>query len=169
MNNLSVNCATCIKFKKPVPHPAVCLSKTPKFMDVALNLKVRKQCYFLVIIVLATRLCAATVIKNTLAATVIKAFFISWITSFGAPNKLLTGDGCVFINLKRDFGEAFNVKVITTTAESPWGNGVCERLNAVIDSMLHKIIADIKCDVEVAPSWAVFTCNALVNHSVFFS
>ena len=97
------------------------------------------------------RFCAATVIKNKLITMAIKGFFIPWITTFGAPSKLLTDNGCEFNNVEmRGTGEAFDIKVMTTAAKSPWSNGVCERLNAVIGSMVSKITADIKCDVKEA-------------------
>ena len=38
-----------------------------------------------------------------------------------------------------EFGESFNVKIIATEAESPWSNGVCERLNAVLGASVNKM------------------------------
>ena len=65
----------------------------------------------------------------------------------------------------RQLGESFNVKIITTSAESLWSNGVCERLNAVLGSSVGKIMADTEGDVDVALAWAVTTRNALANFS----
>ena len=47
-------------------------------------------------------------------------------------------------------GEAFNVNVITTAAESPWANGLCERYNAVLGEMVNKILEEVDCTLSVA-------------------
>lgn len=65
--------------------------------------------------------------------------------------------------------EAFNMKVMTIAAESPWHNGVCVRLNVVIGNMAGRIILDINCDLEVALAWSVSACNSLTNYSGFSS
>ena len=68
-------------------------------------------------------------------ATVIKGIFLSWIAIFGTPRKILSDNGGEFCNGEmREMGEKFNIRILTTSAESPWSNGVCERLNAVIGS-----------------------------------
>ena len=60
--------------------------------------------------------------------------------------------------------ENFNIKLLCTAAESPWSNGVCERLNAVIGRGVERVIADTECDVEVALAWVVSARNALQNN-----
>ena len=42
----------------------------------------------------------------------------------------------------RLYCESFNIRVLTTAAESPWSNGVCELMNAVISDMVRKILAE---------------------------
>lgn len=37
-------------------------------------------------------------------------------------------------------GEASNGKIITTAAESPWSNGVCEHLNGVIGVIVRNVM-----------------------------
>ena len=52
---------------------------------------------------------------------------------FGSPRKFLSDNGGELNNSEmRDLGGAFNIKIKTTSAESPWINGSCERLNAVV-------------------------------------
>ena len=46
--------------------------------------------------------------------------------------------------------ESLNIVVLTTAAESPWSNGLCERHNAVLGNMLEKLSAEQKCDLETA-------------------
>ena len=85
-----------------------------------------------------------------------------------APRIILSDNGGKFNNIElREFGEAFNVKSMTTAAESPLSNDICERQNAVIGDLVGKIIADSSCDVYVALAWAVSARNALTNSSGF--
>ena len=71
---VSKECKVCCKLKKAKPHPIVCMPMASKFNDViSMDLKVWGNCYFLVIVDLATRYCTATVIKDKCANTIIKA------------------------------------------------------------------------------------------------
>ncbi|KAK3862758.1 hypothetical protein Pcinc_031405 [Petrolisthes cinctipes] len=67
----------------------------------------------------------------------------------------------------RALGEAFNIKMMATSAESPWSNGTCKLQNAVIGDIVRKIMADCQCDLDVALAWAISARNALVNYSGF--
>ena len=92
--------------------------------------------YFLVIVGLATRFCSAAVINDKKTKTILKYLFLCWISKFGSPNNILSDNGCEFNNVEmRQFGETFNVKIMTTASESQWSNGICERLNAIIGDM----------------------------------
>ena len=55
----------------------------------------------------------------------------------------------------------FGVSLMCTAAESPWSNGICERLNCIIGISVQKIMSDTKCNLTVALSWAVSARNAL--------
>ena len=160
-------CVTCIKRQKPPLRPIVCMPMASKFNEcVAIDLKVWDKVYFLVMIDMATRFCQAIVINNKAAATIIRGLFKGWISLFGAPNKLLSDCGREFNNCEvRALGEAFNIKVMTTAAESPWSNGVCERLNAEIGEKVCRILEEANCDLEMALAWAVSARNALGNKS----
>ena len=52
-------------------------------------------------------------------------------------------------------------------AYSPWSNGVCERLNAILGLSVNKIKAESECDVCTALAWAVSTRNSLHNFGGF--
>ena len=131
-----------------------------------MDLKSWDKEYFLVMIDTATRYCIATVINNKLASTVSKAFILNWIVLFGAPKKVLSDNGGEFSNvLMRDLGEKFNIRIMNTAAEAPWSNGICERQNAVLGDSVRKIMASVKCDLEIALAWAISARNCLSNHS----
>ena len=167
IDNVSEKCEVCVKYKKPKSRPIVSMPMASSFNEtIAMDLKVWKKMYFIVFIDLATRFCTAAVIKDKNSETIIKSFFTNWICFFGAPNKILSDNGCEFSNSNmRMLGEAFNIKVLNTAAESPWSNGVCERLNSVLGNMVSKIIVDTGCDIEIALSWAVSARNSLLNNS----
>ena len=68
-------------------------------------------------------------------------------------------------NEMRTLGEMFNITIKTTAAESPWSNGIVERLNGVLGKLVNKIIDDTNCDVQMALAWAVSARNAFDNKS----
>ena len=65
----------------------------------------------------------------------------------------------------RSLADRFNVKLLCTAAESPWSNGVCERLNGILGQSVQRIMDDTSCSVQVALSWAVAARNSLHNFS----
>ena len=172
INEISENCITCLKMQKRFARPIVCTPLATEFNEMlAMDLKswnASSAVYFLVIVDLATRFCSACVIHNKKPATIIKGLFISWITIFGPPKKLLADNGGEFSNSEmRSLGEAFSIKLVNTAAESPWSNGVCERLNGVLSKLVAKILDDISCELPVALAWAVSARNAYHNNSGF--
>ncbi|KAK3870996.1 hypothetical protein Pcinc_023829 [Petrolisthes cinctipes] len=79
--------------------------------------------------------------------------------------KFLTDNEREFNNAEMwALGEAFNIKVMATAAESPWSNGVCERQNAVIGDIVRKVLADTH-DLQVALAWTISARNVLMNDS----
>ena len=59
--------------------------------------------------------------------------------------------------------ENLNTEVLTTAAESPWSNGICERHNAVIGNMVTKMMHDSGNNIETALAWAINAKNSLHN------
>ena len=58
----------------------------------------------------------------------------------GAPNKVLVDNGGEFDNLVYiEALEQYNIEPITTGANSPWSNGICDINHAVVDLMVQKI------------------------------
>merc|ERR1739842_282852 len=85
---------------------------------------------------------------------------------FGAPKRILSDNGGEFDNPEmRALGEAFNITIKTTAAESPWSNGICERLNGVLGTLVNKILDDVNCNIQMALAWAVSAHNAYDNNS----
>ena len=130
---------------------------------ISVDLKVWKvNLYFLVIVDIATRYCSTVVIQVKKPKTIIKGPFLTWISRFDAPHKLLSDNGGEFNNVDmRQLGEYFNMEIMTTAAQSPWSNGIRERQNALIGDLVNKILLDTSCDTETALAWAISARNAL--------
>ena len=152
IEKVSSECETCLKFSKAAPRPVVSLPMASKFNEtVSMDLKFYDGKIFLVLVDLATRYCAASLLGNKLPMTVIRAIFVRWISIFGPPKKFFSDNGGEFNNDEfKDMGEKFNIRVMGTSAESPFSNGVCERLNAVLENSVRKIVDDVGCDVGTA-------------------
>ena len=54
--------------------------------------------------------------------------------------------------------ESFNIRVMTTAAESPWSNGLREHHNAILTEMLLKIKEASVCDLNTALSVPTNQC-----------
>ena len=66
-----------------------------------------------------------------------------------------------------DLGEKFVIKVMTTAAQKPWSNSVCECMSSILARRVNKSMDESKRDLSVALAWAVSARNSLSNHNVF--
>ena len=169
IRSLSSSCEVCMRYKRKPSTPVVSMPLARSFNDViAMDLKCYEKVYFLVIVDLFTRYCSAMVIPNKMSATVISGIFRCWITFFGSPKKILSDNGREFNSEEfQTFAEAFNIKLLNTAAESPWSNGVCEKMNDTLGRSVYKIMEDTKCGIDTALAWAVSARNSLTNFSGF--
>ena len=167
INTLNENCDTCKRFKKTPPRPVVTFPLAKEFNEVvALDLKVfeNNKTYFLHLIDHATRFSAASVIKSKKPEVIINDFFRIWVSVFGSPKKVLGDNGGEFVNSHfLDMCQNLNINFITTSAESPWSNGLCEKHNGIIGEVVSKILEEINCGVEIALCWAINAKNSLQN------
>ena len=169
IRKLEDKCDTCLKFRRTPSRPVVSMPMARNFNDViSMDLKFWGDKYFLVMVDMATRYCNACVIGSKTASVIIDAVMRHWVALFGSPKKILTDNGGEFNNNEfRSMGENFNIEMICTAAESPWSNGVCERLNAVLKDNVLKIREEQKCSLETALAWAVAARNSLHNNHGF--
>lgn len=167
VDSVTSKCDICLRFKRAKPRPVVSLPLASSFNEtVAMDLEFTEGHIFLVMVDLATRYCLAAIVKDKSADSIVKSFVTCWITIFGAPSQILSDNGREFNNEKfRCMGDMFGIKLLCTAAYSPWSNGVCERLNAVLAISVRRIIDDTRCDVQTALSWAVAARNSLHNFS----
>ena len=63
-----------------------------------------------------------------------------------------------------------NTEVLSTAAESPFQNGVCERNHQVVDSILTKLVQDFpSTPVDILLKWSCMAKNSLQLHCGFSS
>ena len=67
----------------------------------------------------------------------------------------------------KDMCENFNIKVVTTPAEAPWSNGICEWHNHILTETPLKIKEDVNCNWETALAWAINAKISLININGF--
>ena len=165
LKTVEQNCETCAKFKKPPSKPIVTLPRAREFNEsVAMDLKFINSKPVLHLIDHATRYSAAIPLGSKHRNEVITKIFQIWISYFGSPKKILSDGGGEFNNDDfRCMGESLNTVITSTAAESPWSNGVNERHNAILGSMIDKVLADTKCNLSIAVASAVSSKNALAN------
>ena len=60
-----------------------------------------------------------------------------------------------------------NIRLLTSTAESPWSNDLIERHNAIVGYTITKTMEDAGYELKLALSWAVAAKNSLKNVNGF--
>ena len=89
ISQVTDECETCKKFQKSPPRPVVSVPLADNFNDViSMDLKSYGKSYFLVIVDLYTKFCAATVINDKNPSTILQNLFVSWIAIFGPSRKI---------------------------------------------------------------------------------
>ena len=169
IKKLFKKCRICQMYKKPPPRPVVSLPMASEFQEtVAMDLKDYNGHLILHLIDLCTRLSAATFIPNKKKDTIVREIFRIWIAIYGKPRKILVDNGGEFANDEfMQMCDYLGIFIQTTAAESPWSNGIVERNNQTLASMLDKIIADSKCSIQLALVWALNAKNSLQNVAGF--
>ena len=76
IETISKMCITCLKYRRPFSRPVVCVPLAYEFNEMlGIDLKTWGSNYFLVLVDIATRFCAAKVIRNKVPSTIIKGLF----------------------------------------------------------------------------------------------
>ena len=125
---------------KNTPRPVVGMPMASQFNEkVAMDLKQWSGRWILHIIDIWSRYTISVFIDRKRSNDVINAVMQHWIGIFGVIGSIMTDNGGEFSsNEMREIMSILNVRVITTAAESPFQNGLCERVHAVTDTMLRQ-------------------------------
>ena len=160
LEELDESCDICLKLKRPLPRPKVCLPLATTFNGcVAMDLKLIKTsvCRFWILHItdVFTRYSMGMIVKDKSAEQVLVGMF-RWIGIFGRPGKFLFDNGTEFDNHEmKELASRCNVMTLSAAVEAPWSNGICERGNSTIGEMIVKTLNDVQCKPEVAVQWAV--------------
>ena len=162
---ISQTCEICKVYRKPGYKAVVSVPLAEEFNEVvAVDLKFIESNIILHLIDHVTRFSAAAIVISKEREEIIKHLFRSWISIFGAPSKFFSGNGGEFSNDNYNaMGEAYNITIKKTAAESPFSNDLVERHNAVLEEMLLKTCDDTGASVEVALQWVINAKNSLTN------
>lgn len=156
-------CLVCLKYKKNPKKPVVGLPLGTRFNDtVAIDLGDLDGERFMVIVDLMTKYTASTWVKNKTPEEITKNFINNWIKIFGTPNRILSDNGLEFQNEDMKWmTEGFGIEQLSTAAESPWSNGMCEKTVGILKETLRKMKEEGVKDKQLALSWAVNARNCL--------
>lgn len=172
LEDIGKTCNLCKRYMKTPPRPAVGLPMASRFNEkVAMDLKQLNGQWILHIIDMWSRYTVSIFITRKRSSDVINALMQGWIAVFGVMEAILTDNGGEFSSDEmREVMSILNVRVITTAAESPFQNGLCERVHAVTDTMLLKLKEENgKMDKQTLLCWANMARNSLSMWNGFSS
>ena len=165
--NLSLineRCEICKRYSRTPSRPVVALPMASKFNEkVSMDLKQWGGRWILHIIDMWSRYTLSVFVERKKSSCIIEALITHWIGRFGVMKALMVDNGGEFNSDEmRDVTSILNVKLYTTAAESPFQNGLCERVHSVTDMMLTKLTADYaNTNSDVLLSWANMARNSL--------
>ena len=164
LEEIDRKCELCKRYSKTPARPVVGMPMATQFNEkVAMDLKQWKGRWILHIIDMWSRYTISVFINRKRPSEVINALMQNWVGVFGVMGSILTDNGGEFnADEMREVMSILNVRVLTTAAESPFQNGLCERVHAVTDMMLLKLEEENKrTDSQTLLCWANMARNAL--------
>ena len=158
-------CELCKMYPATPPRPAVALPLATQFNDkVALDLKKWGDKWILHMIDMWSRLTVSKFISRKKPTEVIDNIMLHWCgAGYGIMSSILTDNGGEFnADEIREISSVLNIETITTAAESPFQNGLCERNHAITDMMLLKLREQCpRTPIDVLLAWANTSRNSL--------
>ena len=141
LDEIRNSCDICKQYAKTPPRPSVAMPMANHFNEkVAMDLKSWNGRWILHLIDMWSRLTLSVFIDRKKPSVVIDKIMRHWVAHFGVMGTVMHDNGGEFSNDEmRSVCSVLNVKICTTAAESPWQNGLCERVHSVTDSMLVKL------------------------------
>ena len=162
------SCRGCMILKRSPDRPVVSMPMAKSFNEkLAIDLKEiddnGKKAYILHMVDMWSRLTQSVKIKRKHPREVIDNVLIKWVSVFGIPKACLNDNGGEFTSHEiREFKSVLNIIDLTTGAESPWQNGLCEKNHQVVDTMWHRMKEDYPdVDDNVLLGWANMAKNSM--------
>ena len=172
LEEINKSCDLCKRYAKTPPRPVVGLPMASHFNEtVAMDLKQWNGCWILHIIDMWSRYTVSVLINRKRPSNVIDALMQRWVAVFGVMGSIMTDNGGEFSSDEtQEVMSMLNVRLKTTAAESPFQNGLCERVHAVTDMMLSKLTEENQStDSQTLLGWANMARNALQMWNRFSS
>lgn len=173
LNQIQTECDICKLYAKTPARPSVAAPMAYDFNEkVALDLKKWKDRWILHIVDMWSRFTISVFITRKRPAEIIDKIMTHWIgAGYGIMGSVLTDNGGEFSAEEfREICSILNVEVLTTAAESPFQNGLCEKNHAIVDNMLLRLEEQCpKTPIEVLLSWANNAKNCLQMRNGFTS
>ena len=140
LEDIDRKCVLCKRYSNTPPRPVVGMPMATQFNEkVAMDLKQWNGRWILHIIDTWSMYTISVFINRKRSSDIINALTQKWVGVFGIMGSIMTDNGGEFSSDEmREVMSILNVKVITMPAESPFQNGLCERVDAVTDRMLLK-------------------------------
>ena len=161
-------CKGCLLLKRNPDRPVVSMPMAKSFNEkVAIDLKEiddnGKKGYILHMVDMWSRLTQSVKIKRKFPREVIDKFLMKWVSIFGIPKACLNDNGGEFTGEEiREFKSVLNIIDLTTGAESPWQNGLCEKNHQTVDTMWLRMKEDYPdVDDDVLLGWANMAKNSM--------
>ena len=164
IDNIIDNCEGCIKRKRNPDRPAVSMPMATSFNEkVAIDLSFYKGKIILHMIDMWSRLTVSVEIRRKTPSDVVEAIMEKWIAYFGVMEAILNDNGGEFSSDEiREVKAMLNIIDLTTGAESPWQNGLCEKNHALVDNILERLDEDYPdLSFQAKLSWAGMAKNSL--------
>ena len=172
IKEISEKCQICAKFKKTPSRPVVGLSMGEDFNDcVSIDLGMYSDGNIMMIMVdVVTKFSQAAWLKSKKPEEITRTLLSKWIAVFGSPRIILTDNGGEFQNDEMlRLAERFDIEMKSTSSESPWSNGICERVVGRTKELVRKIKEESGADLNVCLDWAMNARNSLCNRNGFSS
>ena len=164
LDQIKNRCELCKVYAKTPSRPVVGMPMASKFNEkVAMDLKQWNGRWILHIIDMWSRYTLSIFVDRKKPCNIIDALMKEWVGKFGVMGSLMTDNGGEFNSDDlREITSIMNIQLCTTSADSPFQNGLCERVHAITDMMLTKLHADnTKVNLQTLLSWANMARNSL--------
>src|SRR6185436_7281676 len=97
--------------------------------------------YILTMVCYFTKQAVAVALPNMREDTVADAFSVHWICQFGAPSRLISDNGSnICGKIAAAVCKIHAIQHLTTTTYHPQTDGLCEKNNGTIGTMLSKFV-----------------------------
>ena len=166
LDRIMKSCEGCIKRLRNPDKPVVSLPMAKSFNEkVAIDLKIWKDKYILHMVDMWSRLTISCFIDRKKPKEVINMLMEKWIAYYGVMGAVLNDNGGEFTGEEiKEVKDILNVVDLTTGAESPWQNGLCEKNHQIVDTMLERLIEDYpETPTKILLSWSNMAKNSMQN------